>query len=185
LGLGGAENVLTTLLTRTSLGHAAIHVVSLIPGGANAERLRDVNIQTTDLGMRPRWPDPRAVWRLVRLIRTLRPNIVQSWMYHGDLLALAAISFLPRRSRPRLAWGVRCSDMDVSHYGPVLRWTIKLCARLSHRPDALIINSHAGRTVHEAIGYHPRRLEVIPNGIDLDRYRPDADMRAECAASWA
>ncbi len=178
LGLGGAENALTTLLTRTSLGHTAVHVVSLISGGANAQRLRDARIQTTELDMRPGWPDPRGVWRLARLIRNLRPTIVQSWMYHADLMTLAAISVLPRRDRPRLVWGVRCSDMDVSCYGPALRWTIALCARLSRRPDALIINSHAGRKAHEAIGYRPRHVEVIPNGIDLERYRPDSVMRA-------
>jgi glycosyltransferase involved in cell wall biosynthesis len=153
-------------------------VVSLISGGANAERLRDAHIQTTELGMRPGWPDPRGVWRLARLIRSLRPSIVQSWMYHADLMALAAMFVLPRYNRPRLVWGVRCSDMDVSRYGSALRWTIALCAHLSRRPDALIINSHAGRRAHEAIGYRPRRVEVIPNGIDLERYRPDSVMRA-------
>lgn len=179
LGLGGAENALSTLLTRTPLGEAAVGVASLIPGGANADRLRAARIATCDLGMRPGWPDPRAVCRLARLIRALRPDIVQSWMYHADLLALAATSCLARRQRPKLVWSVRCSDMDVSHYGYALSWTIKLCARLSRRPDALIINSHAGRAVHEAIGYNPKRVEVISNGIDLDRYRPDAAARAE------
>lgn len=177
LGLGGAENALTTLLTRTALGHATVGVVSLVPGGANADRLRAAAIPTSDLGMRPGCPDPRAISHLARLIRARQPAIVQSWMYHADLLALAATSLSGRRNRPRLVWGVRCSDMDVSRYGPALRWTIKLSAWLSRRPDALIVNSHAGWAVHAALGYRPKHVEVISNGIDLDRYHPDRATR--------
>lgn len=178
LGLGGAENMLTSLLLRSETAGMTPSVVSLIPGGENAARIREAGIAVSDLGMRRGLPDPRAVGRLAGAIRAARPQVIQSWMYHADLLALAARAVLPGRERPKLVWGVRCSDMDVRRYGPALRLIIGTCARFSARPDAVLVNSHAGRDVHLSLGYRPRRFEVVANGIDLERFRPDEAARA-------
>lgn len=179
LGLGGAENMLTSLVLRSADAGMIPSVVSLVPGGENATRIRAADISVSDLDMRRGLPDPRAVRRLALAARAARPHVIQSWMYHADLLALAARATLPRGERPKLVWGVRCSDMDVSRYGPALRLIIAACARLSARPDAVLVNSHAGRDVHERLGYRPRRFEVVENGIDTERFRPDPVARAE------
>lgn len=179
LGLGGAENMLTSLALRSADAGMTPEIVALVPGGENAARMRAAGVPVSDLGMRRGLPDPRAVRKLALAIRAARPHVIQSWMYHADLLALAARATLPRGERPRLVWGVRCSDMDVSRYSPALRLIIGTCARLSARPDAVLVNSHAGRTVHEQLGYRPRRFEVVENGIDTDRFRPDPAARAE------
>jgi glycosyltransferase involved in cell wall biosynthesis len=52
-------------------------------------------------------------------------------------------------------------------------------ARASRRPQAVIANSEAGRRDHAALGYRPKRWIVLPNGFDLNRFRPDPDRRAE------
>jgi glycosyltransferase involved in cell wall biosynthesis len=41
----------------------------------------------------------------------------------------------------------------------------------------VVVNSLAGKQLHEKIGYRPRRWEVIPNGFDLDRFRPNVVAR--------
>lgn len=178
LGLGGAEGQLTALLTRAPHPDMAPSVASLLPGGENRETLSRAGIAVTDLGMARGIPDPRAVRRLIVAIKRLRPHVLQSWMYHADLVATAAHAILGRADRPRLVWGIRCSDMDVARYGYALRATIALAARLSKRPDAVVVNSEAGRAVHESLGYAPRRFAVIPNGIDVARFRPDPTLRA-------
>lgn len=177
LGLGGAENMLTSLVLGSADAGMAPTVISLVPGGENAARIRAAGVPVSDLGMRRGQPDPRAVRRLALAICAVRPQVIQSWMYHADLLALAARAVLPRATRPKLVWGVRCSDMDVSRYGPALRLIIAASARLSTRPNAVLVNSHAGRAVHERLGYHPRRFEVVENGIDTERFRPDPAAR--------
>lgn len=179
LGLGGAENMLTSLVLRSADAGMVPSVVSLVPGGENVARIRAAGVPVCDLGMQRGRPDPRAVRKLALAIRAAQPQVIQSWMYHADLLALAARAILPRNERPRLVWGVRCSDMDVSRYGPALRLIIATCARLSARPDAVLVNSHAGRAVHEKLGYRPRRFEVVENGIDTERFRPDPAARTE------
>lgn len=178
LGLGGAENMLTSLAAHSTDAGMAPSVIALTPGGENAARIRAAGVAVSDLGMTRGLPDPRAVRKLALAIQAARPQVIQSWMYHADLLALAARAVLPRGERPRLVWGVRCSDMDVGRYGPSLRLIIAVCARLSARPDAVLVNSHAGREVHEKLGYRPRRFEVVVNGTDTNRFRPDPDARA-------
>ena len=182
LGVGGAESMLTSLLTGGVTEEIETHIISLMPSGSNRDIIRAAGHDVLDLGMARSWPSPSGIIALAGRIRALRPDVVQSWMYHADLIATAALSLLSSRRRPHLVWGVRCSNMDARAYGWRLRTVISLCARLSRRPAAVIANSHAGRAAHEALGYRPVRFDVIPNGIDIDRYKPDATARAEVRA---
>ena len=177
LGLGGAETMLANLATCLHQRGIKQTVVSLISGGPLETRLTDRGIRVEGLGMTPGRPSLRAIRRLSRLMRRHKPDIVQSWMYHADLAAWGARALLSGRTRPGLIWGIRCSDMDLDKYGRQLRWVIGACARLSARPDMIIANSQAGADVHRSLGYRNRRLVVVPNGIDSDRFRPDAELR--------
>jgi glycosyltransferase involved in cell wall biosynthesis len=44
-------------------------------------------------------------------------------------------------------------------------------------PRKIICASEASRTFHQKLGYAADRMEVIPNGFDLDLFRPDAAAR--------
>ncbi len=178
LGTGGAETMLCSLVERTR-GQVDQHVVSLVKGGASAEWLQRRDIPTTHLGMAKGMPDPRAIWRLRKLIQEYKPHIIQSWMYHADLMAALARGSLmwPPSSRPRLAWGIRCSDMDLRRYGWGLNLVVKTNARLSTTPDTIIVNSHAGKKAHINLGYNAKKMQVILNGIDTQRFSPNLAMR--------
>jgi glycosyltransferase involved in cell wall biosynthesis len=67
--------------------------------------------------------------------------------------------------------------MDFRHYPRQTRWIVKVLAICSRMPDAVVVNSHAGQRLHERVGYKPRRWEIIPNGFDLARFRPDPAAR--------
>ncbi|MBS0534402.1 MAG: glycosyltransferase [Proteobacteria bacterium] len=177
LGTGGAEHMLATLVTARRREPYRQVVVNLLKGGANADRIRAAGVDLIEIGMRHPILLPAAIIRLAAVIRRLQPDVIQSWLYYGDLAALLALTLSGRRAATRLYWGVRCSDMDLSRYHWVLRQTIALCARWSAAPDAVIANSFAGRDVHRKLGYRPRVFPVIPNGIDTARFKPDAEAR--------
>jgi len=182
LQTGGAERMLERLVLAPRGRPVSFHVVSLLPGGAVAERLRSAGIRVTSLGMRRGLPDPSALLRLALLIRREKPDVVQSWLYHADILATLALRWSGRRRHTRLFWSVRCASMESADRTFAPKWARAACVRLSRFADAVIANSHAGRDFHQALGYKPRRFVVIDNGIDVDRFRPDAAARASVRA---
>lgn len=175
LGVGGAETMLARLAAMAPTEMLDQRIVSLTPGGAVRAGMDPSMV--SDLGMARALPSPLAILRLARMIRDFRPDVVQGWMYHADLMATLALFLSGRRRQTALCWGVRCSDMDTSRYSAKLKLIIAACARLSPLTDAIVANSAAGREVHQSLGYQPSRFEIIPNGIDTDCFAPDPSGR--------
>ena len=172
LDVGGAETVLSRLVEgdrEESISHT---VVSLKPGGALRASLEAAGIPVLDLGMCGKPSAFRGLVRLIRAIRTKRPDVVHSWLYHADLLATVALTLSVRRAATRLIWGIRCSDMDMNRYARSNRYILKALVSLSSRADLVLCNSNAGRVAHERLGYCPPQWRVIANGFDLHRFAP-------------
>jgi glycosyltransferase involved in cell wall biosynthesis len=182
LGTGGAETMLANLaIAEQAAGNAPL-VISLLSGGSTRERLIAAGVEVHQLGMRPGWRAVTGLWQLIRLIRARRPDVIQSWMYHADLASLVALWLSGRRRRTRLFWGIRCSDMDWSRYRSLSRLVMRVSARLSRFPDAVVVNSEAGRAWHARLGYRPRRFILVDNGLDPERYVADPAARAAVRA---
>ena len=165
--------MLSSLVT-SEFGDPVAHaVVSLVPGGAYADRLREAGVPVTELAVGPWPPNPWPITKLARLIRRTRPDVVQGWMYHGDLAATLALLLSGRRRRTRLAWTLQCSRLDTRQYHRQLRAVIRVCATLSGQADMVVSNSAAGLASHVALGYRPRRTRIIYPGVDTERFRPD------------
>ncbi len=181
LDQGGSEGYLRQLAPLLLARGIEQQVVSMVSGGVHAAGLRDAGIPVTELGMRRGLPDPRGLWTLRKVIADFRPNLIQGWLYHANLLALAANS-IPRFSfkavpKPALLWGIRSAEMDQSRYGLGLRIAVGASARLSRFADCIVANSEAGRADHVRLGFAPECFDVIPNSIDTERFVPDAHAR--------
>jgi len=175
---GGAEAMLTRLATATPGVADEIIVVSLLPAEAHVERLRAAGVTVVELNFDRAAGVARGLVELAKLIAARRPDIVQGWMYHGDLAALVTLIMSGRRKRTRLVWSIRCTALDLRRYGGFgLRLVVKACTLLSGWPDLVTANSAAGLKSHLALGYRPRRAEVVANGIDVDAFRPDPAAR--------
>src|SRR5690606_27733518 len=84
LGDGGAEGVLYRLCIHSrSVRHI---VVSLVDEGKYGALLRQSGVEIHSLGMNPTRPSLLKFFKLVRLVRESHPDVVQTWMYHADLL---------------------------------------------------------------------------------------------------
>lgn len=177
LGVGGAESMLASL-AQAPTRNLVQSVVSLIPGGFHAARLRAGGVSVTELSVNRPTRAAAEILRLAKIIRAERPDVIQGWMYHGNLAALAALSLSGRRATP-LAWGIRCSDRSATLEPWTLRAVIRAGAPLTRFSDVLIANSQAGLDYHLLRGYRNGHAVVIRNGIDVDRFRPDPQMRRE------
>jgi len=113
--------------------------------------------------------------RLITLFKEVRPEVVQTWMYHSNALGLLANRCA---GNAPLSWSIHASELDPSACSPGLKMSIRLGALLSSAPDATVFNSYAAEQWHRRIGYRFRRWRFIPNGVDLGAYRPDTVARA-------
>ena len=182
LDIGGAETMLARLVIGDRAGSVSHRVVSLKPGGALRASLEAEGNPVGDLAVGRTLGAVGGLARLAGIIRTTRPAVVHSWLYHADLLATLALAFSGRRRTTRLVWGIRCSDMDMRRYARSTRYVLKTLPFLSSRTDLVLCNSEAGRAVHERLGYRPPQWRVVPNGLDLERFRPLPDERAAIRA---
>lgn len=176
LNTGGAERMLVNVVTRLDRARFSNEVISLIEPGIMAGELRAAGIPIISLNMRRGRPSLSGLLALVRSLRQSRPAIVQSWLYHADLAATLASWFVPAAS---LVWNLRCSDIPNQSGAERLDWIVRLLARMATRPQAVVVNSEKGMAFHRAIGYRPRRWELIPNGVDTARFRPRPELRPE------
>ena len=149
---GGAEAMLTRLATAQPGVADEIILVSLLPAEGHIERLAAGGVTVVELRFDRAGGAAAGLVKLAKLIADSRPDIVQGWMYHGDLAALVALVMSGRRKQTRLVWSIRCSDMDLRHYGRGLRLAVKACTLLSGWPDLVTANSAAGLKAHLALG---------------------------------
>lgn len=170
LSTGGTEMMLHRLLRDTDRTAAESMVVSLTAGGAMADSIRSLGVPVQSLDMRRGMPNPLAALRLVSILRRFRPDVLQTWLYHADLLGLVAGRLA---GVPVITWNIRCSTMDERYRRGAGGMVVRLLAKLSRWPDAIVVNSTSGRVFHESLGYRPRRWVMIPNGFDLQTFRPD------------
>jgi glycosyltransferase involved in cell wall biosynthesis len=137
-------------------------------------------IPVETMGMRPGVPDPRGIARLARHIRRARPDVVQCWMDHSNLIGGVAARLA---SRAPVVWGVHHSDHVAGVTKRSTLLTVGACAALSHHlPARVVCCSEHGRRLYEKTGFAAARLAVIPNGFDVGRFRPDPAARAAIRA---
>ena len=173
LDTGGAETMLYKLLSHMSEDQFENRVVSLIPSGNVGAKIVSLGINVDVLGLKRGAISPIALIKLVRIIREYDPDIIQTWLYHADLLGFLMAKLTGKHN---LIWNIRCSDMDLRMYKRLTAWTINACAFYSKHPAFIITNSNMAKEYHiEKLGYNKEKFYIIPNGFDLDQFKPDKD----------
>lgn len=167
----GAETMLYKLVSRLDRKIFQNMVISLQDQGIMGCRLRDLGIPVVAMGMRPGRLNVLPFLRLVSRLRRERPRILQTWLYHADLVGLFAGRLA---GVPTIVWNLRCSEMRPADASRGLSLLTRMLAKLSPWPQAILANSLAGRRDHERLGYRQARWTIIPNGFDIDLFRPCA-----------
>ena len=121
---GGVQTSLYTLLSRMDRSRFQCQVISLTDCGPLGEKIRRLDVPVRELGMRPGVPNPVGLVRLARWLWRDSPDVIQTWMYHADLLGGLAAKLV---RCPRLVWGVHYGSLDSSTNWHT-RWTAATCA---------------------------------------------------------
>jgi glycosyltransferase involved in cell wall biosynthesis len=82
----------------------------------------------------------------------------------------------PHKKAP-VIWNIRQTVYDLRNERWLTAKLIRLGARLSSRPAAIIYNSQTSAAQHEELGYGAEKRVIIPNGFDCQFLRPDEAAR--------
>jgi glycosyltransferase involved in cell wall biosynthesis len=148
-------------------------------GGPLEKDLLEAGVRIRPLNKRGRWDVLNFLFRLMKVMREERPDILHSYL--TDLVTVILKPVLPGT---KVVWGIRVSNIDYRDYD----WLVWVCSKLecwvSRFADAIISNSHAGRDYHVALGYPAEKTVVIPNGIDTGRFHPNPRARDRIRREW-
>ncbi|NLT21009.1 MAG: glycosyltransferase [Syntrophomonadaceae bacterium] len=133
LETGGAEMMLLKLIQGMDNSEFRNVVVSMMDEGNLGQEFEKSGVPVYCLGMKRGGISPIYVLRLLRIIRQEKPDIIQTWLYHSDLLGTIAARIL----KIPVIWNLRCADMDFKKYSGLTSFVVRLCARLSAYPRLL------------------------------------------------
>jgi len=175
LDAGGAEAMLFRLLGRFDCDIADICVVSLKDEGVYGEKIRNIGAQVECVGLERALKAPSALLKLMRIIQRHKPDIVQTWMYHADLIGGLAAFFL---GRIPLAWGIHHSIPNRKYDKKSTMHIARACSFLSKRvPSKIVCSSISAKNCHVVFGYNHSKMTVITNGVDTAEFMPDSEAR--------
>ena len=183
LSTGGAETMLLKLLSAAS-GSMEHVVVSLGDEGTIGPRIAALGVPVHCLRLKRNAPNPFRALSILPLARRIDPQLIQGWMYHGNLMASLAAPAVrksdagqyPHQKAPVL-WNIRQTIYDLRRERWLTAKLIRLGARLSSGPAAIIYNSQTSASQHESLGYRAEKRVIIPNGFDCQLLRPDEAAR--------
>lgn len=171
---GGAEVQTADLALRFHKLGWAVSVASILEIEQPVRKLVDAGIPVTSLGLRKGAADPRSLTRFAQLVRREQPDIVHSHMTHANLLARLGRLLAPG---PALVCTLHGFRMYTTRGDG---WKGR---ELAHRmTDGLadvttVVCEAAARVCATSKAVSAGRLRVLVNGIDTDRFRPDANVR--------
>lgn len=168
---GGAEAALFRLCTNgTCVNH---RVISLMDGGKYGPLLTSAGIPVVTIGMLRGQATFAGICNLWRALRAGKPDVVQTWMYHGDFLGGIVARLAGFRG---VVWGIRHSVLIRGDSSRTTIWLAKISAKLSSIiPKRIVCCAEKAREAHVALGYDAGRMVVIPNGYDLSVFQPQPD----------
>ncbi len=160
LEVGGAQhNMLLGLpnLDPTRYKHV---LVSIMDRMQMKQQFQQAGIEVHSLGLRKK-TDITAAWRLRSLLKNIHPDILHTYLIHGNVLGriVGRIAGVPT---------IIGSELTIGQAGRIGRFATKLTNPLT---DAVEVNSETGgKSVAADLGVPESKIEVVLPGLDLDAF---------------
>lgn len=172
LGNGGAEG----MLYRTSKEHKKnknleINIISLSDNDWYSSKLKKIGIKVYKVDLKKNFLD---IYKLIKLLKKLKPDIIQTWMYHANLIG-GIFGFL--FTSAKIFWNIRHTDLNLRYSKILTIFIVYLSSFLSFFiPSKIIYCSLKSKKVHENKFYDKKKSQFIPNGYD-DTFYPSVKLR--------
>lgn len=170
-GMGGAERMLSRLIE--SLPEAEHHIVSLM----QISDLYLTSLQCCKTSRALGWRlinTPLTVVKLKKIIEEIQPDVIQSWMYHANVLSTLANS-----SEAALVWGIHHSLTSIKEESLSTKIALKASRFISNCPDSILFCAESARIQHQSFGFKNNNNIVIPNGIPIREFSSEKIIHSE------
>jgi glycosyltransferase involved in cell wall biosynthesis len=166
LEAGGAERMLVELARRLDRARftPAVYVLGPRPHGDEqtlADELDWAGVETHFLGASSVWALPGTVRRLTALFRASRPDVLQSFLFHANVVGPWAAR---RAGVPRVLTGIRVAERHSAWHRQVARRTAHWAAR------HVCVSQSVADFTSDVTRIDRQSLTVIPNGVDVSRF---------------
>jgi starch synthase (maltosyl-transferring) len=158
---GGAERALTQLVLSLDRDEWEPHVICLGPRGYFADVLENAGVPVSCLNASGTLSLPRILFQLTRELRRLRPALVQTFLFHANILGRIAARLAGIRI---VVSGLRVAEHRSLWYGRIDRWTNFLVAK------NVCVSQGVADFSTQKVGLDRAKLVVIPNSVDFERF---------------
>jgi glycosyltransferase involved in cell wall biosynthesis len=182
LDFGGAETVLVQLARHLARRAWDVGVLSLLPVRAFRQELEDAGVPVSSLNLRPGWGGPASLWKLVSEVRAFHPAILHAHLFHANIAA--------RLAKPLLGCKVICTIHSTTEAG--IRGQNARLREFAYRLTNWLADGNTAVSQAVCDRYERdriirrRTLQVVANGVDLDRFRrnPEERRQVRAALGW-
>jgi glycosyltransferase involved in cell wall biosynthesis len=171
LAQGGAEAMLVKLVDSLDKAQFEVTVICVGRRAYNSDYLDRLGITTVYLNLQRWYNLPQALYSAAAVARRSKFDIVQGWMYHGNLLAhwISTCS----KARAPVILGIRKTLPTLKNETLSTAGAILLDAFLSRRSVYQVFNSQQAIADHARLGYKIAHARLVPNGFDKTKFIPD------------
>jgi glycosyltransferase involved in cell wall biosynthesis len=169
----GAQRVLLRVLTNLDKQKFESCVINLRGHSVLVDDFQENGISVYSIDLEASFNILSKLTLLVKIARDFKPDIIQGWLYHGNLIAL--LLKLVVSPKPKLFWNIRRSVYARSEDKLSTRLIISLNGLFSRFPETIIYCANEVMQQYAKIKFYMGNSKLIPNGFDTKRFAPERD----------
>ena len=180
LNQGGAEKILYQLATRQQHQQYDVLIISFLSGGQLQEDFHSAGIKVINLNMN-KSNFMFKFFSLKKIIKNVQPDIVQTWMYHANLLGGLAAKFCKVK---KIYFNIRVTP---DHLTLLSRFVCVIGGLFSKIIATKVVYcGHNVLQAHKKYFYPNCNTVVIENGVDVNNFFPTTPEGKQLArAKWS
>ena len=168
---GGAEVMLHNIFSKYDEKKYSVNVISLISDGPLKNDIEKKGVSVFESNIKPDRLNIFSFLKLIYYIRKNKPDIIQTWLYHSNIIGGVAGKLCGVK---KIIWSIHASHLDTEFTKYTTRLIIKIGALVSNIiPNNIVYVSKVSFLLHKLLGYKCKINTVIPNGVDLEKFKPD------------